>query len=664
MKAMYLGVCVLAHARRVLRPGLQRGDPLRSGLGVRLHADLPSVVAGSRDCGQLGADMVTTAGKIGLGTGRVLRHGDLSGPRLKRLSVRGYRSIDSTLRIDFPDHEPLVLVGENNAGKSNVLRALGLLFGDFWPGNHRPEDHEFFGRSPEGSEIKVVAAVEGIPCDKGCRDSSLHTITWRYAPDDETPSEFSRAADKCRHSYMSTTLRQALFCMTVGVNRDLSYQLSYSSKWTMLSKLMRRFHERLVADQDRVEQLKVIFGSLVDTFQEVEEFQQFGDGLRSSFADFGANLGYGLDVDFSAYDPSNYFRSLRIFPHLKGTPRTYEEIGTGQEQVLAMAFAYAYAQAFGGEGLILAIEEPESHLHPLAQQWLAQKLRTLASTGVQVIVTTHSPHFVDLSKPWSTVFVRKQPDTGGTTATQYTADELAQRLVELGAPADQVDAETVGQFYEGGASYETVGALFCRLCVLVEGATEHLALPELLQRAGLDVLREGVAIVPVAGITNMAKWARLLRAYGIPVFAVFDSDTNKAPDKAKASRSAALEVLDALGVDGEPALIEGALAVGELHACFDPNFETAMRTRFGQEYIRLETEAVHTVGRAKQLKARFCARHLSADPQAEVWADLRNLAECIRGALPPQPPTHAATPSSLPRPGGVSRPAGRANPMR
>src|SRR5690606_16304327 len=118
------------------------------------------------------------------------------------------------------------------------------------------------------------------------------------------------------HTYIKD--RDSLTCMAIGVNRDLAYQLSYSSKWTTLSKLMRRFHDRLVADEERVDRLKEIYSSLVSTFKEVDQFQIFNDELAKSFQDFGGNLRYGLGVDFSAYDPSNYFRSLRVFPHVDG----------------------------------------------------------------------------------------------------------------------------------------------------------------------------------------------------------------------------------------------------------------------------------------------------------------------------------------------------------
>jgi putative ATP-dependent endonuclease of the OLD family len=69
-----------------------------------------------------------------------------------------------------------------------------------------------------------------------------------------------------------------------------------------------------------------------------------------------------------------------------------------------------------------------------------------------------------------------------------------------------------------GVFRRVVSGLFTGRCVLVEGRTESLALPELLRAGGLDVLREGVAVVPVEGVGNVAKWHRLYTALGIKCF--------------------------------------------------------------------------------------------------------------------------------------------------
>ncbi|MGB9619585.1 MAG: TOPRIM nucleotidyl transferase/hydrolase domain-containing protein [Armatimonadota bacterium] len=59
---------------------------------------------------------------------------------------------------------------------------------------------------------------------------------------------------------------------------------------------------------------------------------------------------------------------------------------------------------------------------------------------------------------------------------------------------------------------------FARPVVLVEGSTEALALPVLLAKRGLEVEKEGIALISVGGKGNLAKWYRLYRAYEIPCY--------------------------------------------------------------------------------------------------------------------------------------------------
>lgn len=59
-------------------------------------------------------------------------------PQIIRLRATNYRSIESEVQINFPAKTPVVLVGENNCGKSNLVRALDLVLGPVWPGSHEP----------------------------------------------------------------------------------------------------------------------------------------------------------------------------------------------------------------------------------------------------------------------------------------------------------------------------------------------------------------------------------------------------------------------------------------------------------------------------------------------------------------------------------------------
>jgi len=396
---------------------------------------------------------------------------------------------------------------------------------------------------------------------------------------------------------------------------------------------MHRFHKRLIADPDRKRRLENIYASLREQFDGVTEFNDFRNLLAESAQDFGQNLAYRLDIDFASYDPTNFFRSLRVHPHLDGAARSFDELGTGQEQILGLAFAYAYAKSFGSQdGLILLIDEPESNLHPLAQQWLASRLKNLSTQGLQVVVTTHSPHFVDLLRPENLVLVSK-PDSASTKATQIGLGPLVARLIETGADPERTTQSSVGPFYSANATTEIVSGLFSRLCVLVEGPTEAFALPSLLKLVGLDPLKAGMAIVAAGGVSQIAKWRRLFDALGIPVYCIFDTDSDKKPGNDPVV--AREDIFRSLCLDPAGAVRErmsrDPVHVQPLHTTLNANFESAMSTLIGEVWDQRYAESASVVGAtSKSLRARYAADLLTeSDLPLNAMIALKQLAHTL-----------------------------------
>jgi putative ATP-dependent endonuclease of OLD family len=554
--------------------------------------------------------------------------------RLKTVRVRNFRSIGDWVEISMPKRGPLVLLGENNAGKSNVIRALDLVLGETWPGNFHPEDHDFHDRDRDCIPMKINLDVEGVWHESRYNSMAISQLLWHYDPEDEERECGLNVCDENgATAWASGATRSQITCVVIGADRRLQYQLGYSSKWTMLARLMRKFHEKLISDEERVERLHHSFDEIVSIFREVEEFESFDRQLREMASSFAANLRYGLDLDFSAYDPSNYYRSLGVHPTSNGEVRSFDELGTGQEQILAVAFAYAYARAYsaGDEGLVMVIEEPEAHLHPIAQQWLGRKISELHGDGVQVIVTTHSPAFVDLGNPGSLVCVRKSGVPSSTTVVQHSRPALAQILRESGA--SKATAGTIGPFYSASATTEHVTGLFARACVVVEGQTEVLALPELLNATGTDVLELGIAIVSAEGIGAIARWLRLYWAYQVPAMALFDRDSRDDPHGTRRD-----ELLRTLGVtqgDYLKELSEGQpLFVCDAYAVFTTDFESAMRGMFA-EYASLEDQARQVLGTPKPLVAREACRLLRDDMTSAGWTDIEALGSAIQKLVQP-----------------------------
>jgi putative ATP-dependent endonuclease of the OLD family len=549
--------------------------------------------------------------------------------RVQTLTVRNYKSIKGTVELRFPEGLPLVLVGPNNSGKSNLAHSLDLVLGESWPSNFDPEEHDFHCRDRNNVPLEIVVALDGVTY----MDRYGHIpekVLLRYPTDDNRP--FRMGLDDGSESvYVSNEVRDQCRCILVSADRKLANQLSYSSKYTFLSKLMRQFHKALTADPDRMRQLSDQFEEIKTLFYGVGPFASFVSELQAQVAELSSNLEHALSVDFSAYDPSRPFHAMRVFPHQDGEVRTFEELGTGQEQILALSFAYAYARAFHGqgEGLLLVIEEPEAHLHPLAQRWVGRKIYHLAAEGIQVVVTTHSPAFLDLESLEGIVLARK--DSGATTVIQLTKEELAEYCRKTGAA--KADADSILPFYAAAATEEILSGLFARKIVLVEGPTEALAIPVYFDRLGMNSTKEGIAFIPVHGVGNLAKWWRFFTAYEIPTYVIFDND---AKDDKDGRRRA--DVLTALGYpqDKQGAVLQSQEGgVAKRFAVLGINFEEAMRRRFGSAYVELEQEALDVFelspNQSKPLVARYVARHIELKPESSGVKLFHTLINKIQG---------------------------------
>ena len=75
--------------------------------------------------------------------------------KIKQITIKNFRSVkDET--IIFPDSGILTLVGPNNAGKSNILRAIENILGDSWFSGDKAELNDHFMKHKENViEIEI-----------------------------------------------------------------------------------------------------------------------------------------------------------------------------------------------------------------------------------------------------------------------------------------------------------------------------------------------------------------------------------------------------------------------------------------------------------------------------------------------------------------------------
>ncbi|MFT4155150.1 ATP-dependent nuclease [Parafilimonas sp.] len=546
-------------------------------------------------------------------------------PKLKSISIENFRSIgEEPVVIKFFKNKPIILIGENNCGKTNIIRSIELMFGEFHPKYKNLEDYDHFLRNPK-NKIVIDAEVIGFKNRLG-RNGEFTCSGFGFTCEKNKGADFYaiQSEDGNTNHFVSNNLREELLCVVVNAEQNLSYQLSYSSKFTLLSKVTKSFHERLSSDEEKVKTLKELFDTIKGTFLKVEEFKNFNDNMSTIAGQMITNMSHALNFDFSAYDPSNYFKTMRVHPTEGGNVRSFEELGTGQQQILALCFAHAYAKSFLGQGLIFVLDEPEAHLHPLAQKWLARQMFKMAEDGLQLVITTHSPYFINLEYLNSIYIVCKKEQT---IVTNTNAEKLATHCIKTGAA--KAEKKNILQFYALHSKPHILNGLFAKKIILVEGETEELSLPIYLDAIGFDTLKDGIAIISVGGKGNLAKWWRLFSNLKIPTFICFDNDNSD--DSKGLKRKDALKAIGINEKNIEKLLTEKDWNLNQNFCVFGKNFEETMRNSFSN-YEAYEEKEREKLGSSKPILARSVAMILSNEEELDDdigWDNFRNLKDTI-----------------------------------
>lgn len=514
---------------------------------------------------------------------------------MTHVAIDQYRSVEH-VEITMPENRPLVLFGPNNAGKSNIISAIDRALGSRWPLTLEFEDSDFYMRDREKyPDTQIELSFDGAYFTD--RYGNPYSTVQLYFNVDPSKSEFRSADD--RHLYVSSASRAQIQSYLVDAERDISRQLSYYSKYSLLSKFAHAIHNTL-NDGERAS-LEDAYESIKSTFEGVPRYSEFFGNFHEVMENSVKGFVHDLKVDFSAYDPNNFAKSMRIVAYEGESVRSFEEFGTGEQQILLIAFAKAYVQTFGTGSLVLIIEEPEAHLHPLAQRWLKEYIYQLCGEGLQIILSTHSPDFLDLCNLDGLVRVWKN-EQGITETMQLSKTDLVKFCRETGVSADKISEDNVLNFYGTKLFPDEAKGFFATKVLLAEGSTEYHALPVLMRTLGHSLTQEGIELVNARGKTSIPLYWRLFSAFGIECACIFDADddANKEAKKANGQLSALLGI----DVSKEVAGLGGPIYIADGIAFFRKDFECFMRASV-PGYAAKEEEQVEVYGNtSKPGKAR------------------------------------------------------------
>ena len=535
--------------------------------------------------------------------------------RISRVVIQNWRSVKDA---DFAPCDMTVLVGANNAGKTNILSAINFLLGDRWPMPGNLLDSDYF-LGDRRRDIFIQLDFEDAPYRRIDFDTSRERYTMKAY--DGRGYEFRG---------FNNDERARLAFAYVDASRNFDRQFGVS-RWTLFGQAVRLLHDDLLqAGNTRLPDLRGLLDQAHDLLK-TDLYNSFETALRDAFAEQLRTSRYDVQFQFRTIDETNLYRSL--YPTLveRGQFKSPSEAGSGVRNLLVLALFHAFARAFRG-GAILGIEEPELFLHPHAQRSLMGQFEELVSEGNQLFVSSHSSAFLDITRPERVVLVECREDEEGEYCTNVrttSAEALLEKRQQL-HPERAMTLPSMRAFMRNIRTAEMAEPYFAKLVVVAEGPSEREALPLLCSQLGLHFDEEGISIIAAGGKTAIDTLVHVYQSHEIPIYVVFDNDHGKPTE-----RNANKVMCRLLGI---PETESPAPTITSLYAVLDENWETQMRSDLDAIqpglYDQLVGEAQQCLGiesgRNKPLVARFVAeglahREIIPDFISQIVAHLRSM---------------------------------------
>lgn len=346
---------------------------------------------------------------------------------LVSFSVTNYRSITKAYKL--PIRSSTVLIGPNNEGKSNILRALVTTLemlsriGGFRIQRGRFRSSERFANFYEWQRDFPVSLQPKSPSGESVFNLELKLSEAEIG-------EFETEVD----SKLNGTLPIEL---TLGQKQPGFKVLKKGPGGPALSKkaeqiamfISKRINLSYIPAVRTAGSVHEIVGELVerelaavesdvayqDALKAVAKIQQpvldkISASIKETLKEFLPNV-REVRVSIPEEERSRALRRSCDIVVDDGTPTQLIRKGDGVQSLAALSLMRHASESSGaGRNLILAIEEPESHLHPNAIHQLKSVLTEIARKH-QVIMTTHCPLFVDRSSIKSNILVHKNKAT-------------------------------------------------------------------------------------------------------------------------------------------------------------------------------------------------------------------------------------------------------------
>ena len=459
--------------------------------------------------------------------------------RITAVRIRNFRGIKN---LDLELGPVTVLIGENNSGKTSVLDALKLCLRDLGPRRRLVFDALDFHLADRTAEPSSADPIE-------------IKVTFADSPDEPWDDDLVRRLgrlgvlqvdDEGGHS-----IRLRVDCVYDHAARDFAQNWSFldldgeelarvpANALPRLQEEIRYFYLTALRDAGRhfdargpfwrpfLKDSQLSPERKAEIEEKLREVNQLVVSSHESFSQVQAGLhnvqsvvplASGDAVSIEAV-PGRMFDMLAKAQVQLGTttgakiPLGRHGEGTQSLAVLMLFSAFLEAQEDGAA--VLALEEPEAHLHPSAIRALWTLVHDF--TG-QKLISTHSGELL------------AGTDVYDLRRLARTSDGIKAFRVPMGLLSRDEKRK-----FDYHVRRSQGALLFARCWLLVEGQTETWVYPAAARALGLNLHREGIRGVEFSQ-SDAVMFAKVANALGIRWYLVGDDDGKRTKEEPRLER--------------------------------------------------------------------------------------------------------------------------------
>ena len=499
---------------------------------------------------------------------------------ISRVKIKNYRNFKD---VDVRLGHKQIIIGENNVGKTNFLKALQLILDPTLSDEDRMLEESDFNDTlvnpmENKEEIVIEVYIENYSNNKTIltvfQDATVKNekgkevlkLTYRFFPyiDDAGNIEYQynifKGNDETKK--FGSYERKYLNLKVIKALRDVESEIR-NSRTSPIQRMLKDY----AIDKNDLERIAEEYRKNGEEILNLDELVDLTNNINKRFGAILGNDDFDVSLQAMEISPGRVLSSLKLLMAQRNT----SDISLGLNNILYISMILQMLQdktvpslikedkynelivLAGGEIVkdtyeqsqnrnyflkerisdvqhkklysfmsknmpisnavtILAIEEPEAHLHPVNQRLIYKDV--IQNSNNSVLLTTHSTHITAIAPINFIVHLHND----GTKGTEIHATAAM--------PMDEGEFLDVERYLDVKRGEIYLG----KAVLLVEGIAEEYLVPRFAELLGKPLDEKGIIVCNI-NCTNFTPYVKLLHSLAIPYAVITDGDFYVINDK-------------------------------------------------------------------------------------------------------------------------------------